>query len=500
MEVIFSKEFQRQLEIVRKIADKKNIDFLALYNRIGLCVKALESVNCIDDIPFELRFHKGNSNQKGHLTKPLENCLSVDLDGTTRFLTFEKKGNAIVVTSLGHYNISLGKGDLGKEITLFKSSEESVSDLDELLDDDNFYSSLKKESEQAKKLLLDSVKGVELTDTIIHSFDSNVTKDICPLSPDAVKCRITSALGAWEKQYKQEKNTSGIRFEDSQSRDNKVKELVKKYAVSNEEKKYTSLLERSIVNARCLSNAGAIVCGDKDPNMIAELKTMLDESWVKHFSDLIRYVNKKVSSVELKKELFSDMGKALLRSFDKKYDDIVEVDNEELRKLDENLRKAVFEDLKKAVIEDINNILELKDVTKYERIIKKTNQQSIFGRLFPKFTVAVQNLKSIFSGKPQTNEADNSVESVAFPKEQEENITKKEIAESQENQSLNNQEQSLSLERRKYMNRIQLKPEASNEETQKSDRMKMMQSNSNKERNNACDNVISTSQKKGRSR
>lgn len=103
------------------------------------------------------------------------------------------------------------------------------------------------------------------------------------------------------------------------------------------------------------------------------------------------------------------MGKALLRSFDNKYDDIVEVDNEELRKLDENLRKAVIEDLKKAVIEDINNILELKDVTKYEQIIKKTNQQSIFGRLFPKFTVAVQNLKSIFSGKPQTNEADNSV-------------------------------------------------------------------------------------------
>lgn len=41
MEVIFSKEFQRQLEIVRKIADKGNIDFWVLYNRIGLCVKAL---------------------------------------------------------------------------------------------------------------------------------------------------------------------------------------------------------------------------------------------------------------------------------------------------------------------------------------------------------------------------------------------------------------------------------------------------------------------------
>ena len=56
------------------------------------------------------------------------------------------------------------------------------------------------------------------------------------------------------------------------------------------------------------------------------------------------------------------------------------------------------------------------------------------GILFPKFTVAVQNLKSLFSGKGQTNEADNSVESVAFPKEQEENITKtdKNVKEAQE--------------------------------------------------------------------
>lgn len=498
MNVIISDECLKQLNVIEYLKNKENKDYEKLYMRIALCVKALESVDCIDDIPFELRFHKGNSNQKGHLKKPLENCLSVDLDGTTRFLTFEKKGNAIVVTSLGHYDISLGKDDLGEEITLFKSSEESVSDLDELLDDDNFYSSLKKESEQAKQLLLDSVKGVELTDTIIHSFDSNVTKDVCPLSPDAVKCRITSALGAWEKQYKQEKNISKIPFEDSQIRDDKVKELVEAYAVSSDN--HTSILERSIVNARGLSNAGAIVCGDKDPNKLAELKIMLDECWVKHFSNLVYYVNTKVSSVAVKKDLFNKMGNALINSFDKKYDGIVEVDIEELRKLDENLRKAVFE--------DINNILKLKDVTEYEEIIKKTNQQTLFNRLFPKFTGAWQNLKSIFSGKSQTNEADNSVESVAFPKEQEENITKTEtIAESQENQSLNNQEQSLSLKRREHMNEhIQIKAEASkevNEETQnqasaESQRKAMMRRNM--EKKNARENVVSTSQKKGRSR
>lgn len=73
MEVIFSKEFQRQLDIVRLVIDKGNIDFYALYNCIGLCVKALESVNCIDD----LRFHEGNQDKIGHLGKPLEKCLAL---------------------------------------------------------------------------------------------------------------------------------------------------------------------------------------------------------------------------------------------------------------------------------------------------------------------------------------------------------------------------------------------------------------------------------------
>ena len=164
---LFSKEFQRQLDIVRIMADKGNIDFLALYNRIGLCVKALESVDCIDDIPFELRYHQKNSKQIGHLGHPLEKCLSVDLDGTNRFLTFEERGKAVVVTSLGHYNVSLVE-NLGDEKALFKSKEESVNDFNyDQLPDDAFVL-LKEESEPTKQALLNSVKDVELTDTIIH--------------------------------------------------------------------------------------------------------------------------------------------------------------------------------------------------------------------------------------------------------------------------------------------------------------------------------------------
>lgn len=391
------------------------------------------------------------------------------------FLLLKKKGNAIVLTSIGHYKISLGKDNNGNDLWLFDHPEKQFKYIDSM--SDQRFEELKHSGEESKQLLLDAVRNIEFTDAVIHTFDSNLDKDICPINPDSVQCRLSSSLSKWEDQYKQDNNISKLRASDSKIRDAEVGRFIDKY---------TSVLKRAIVNARGLSNAGAVVCGDKDPNKIAELKIMLDECWVKHFANLIYYVNTKVSSVAVKKESFNKMGNALLKGFDKKYDRIVEVDNEELRKLDENLRKAVFE--------DINNVLSLQP-KKYMQTIKNTNQQSIFNRLFPKFTVAVQNLKSIFSGKGQTNEADSSVESVAFPKEPKENITKTEtIAESLGNQSLNNQEPSLSS-RRAFMNeQIQVKAEADaskevNQASAVSPRMAMMQRN--KERNNVRDNVIS---------
>ncbi|SFP77722.1 hypothetical protein SAMN02910344_02281 [Ruminobacter amylophilus] len=133
------------------------------------------------------------------------------------------------------------------------------------------------------------------------------------------------------------------------------------------------------------------------------------------------------------------------------------------------------------LLRSFNNLLSSQSK---EYIQATKNKQTIFARLFPKFSVAVQNLKSRFSGKGQTNEADNSVESVAFPKEQEEIISS----------------------RHAFMNERIQKAEASkeiDEETQnqastESPRMAMMRRNM--EKNNARENVISTSQKKGKSR
>lgn len=130
MNVVISTECAKQIKIIRNLKNKRNRDYEKLYMRIALCVKALESVDCIDDVPFELRFHEGNSDKIGHLGRGLENCLAVDLDGTTRFLTFEIKGNAIVLTSLGHYNINLDKN--GKTISLFDEPKKQVNYIGDL--------------------------------------------------------------------------------------------------------------------------------------------------------------------------------------------------------------------------------------------------------------------------------------------------------------------------------------------------------------------------------
>lgn len=397
MEVIFSNEFQRQLDIVRLVADKGNIDFYALYNRIGLCVKALELVDCIDDIPFELRFHKSNQDKIGHLGDPLEKCLSVDLDGTNRFLTFEVREKAVVVTSLGHYNISLVEG-LWDEKTLFKSNEEIVNDFndDQLLDVE--FEHLKIQSEPTKQALLNSVKDIELTDTIIHSFDSNLKKDICPLNPDSVKCRLISYLSNWEQQYKQDNNIRKLRPEDSKVRDIEVRKFVDKY---------TSVLERATVNARGLSNAASIVCGGKDPNRTIELKVHLDKYLVRSFSNLVLYVYGNVMSIKLKGELFNKMGNAFLRGFDEKYDHTVEVDNEALRKIDKLLRNAV--------VKDIGNILSL-NKKDYSKTIKNTNQQKFFESVFSNY-VSIDKNKLISDGWERfNNELNKSFNSDLQPK------------------------------------------------------------------------------------
>lgn len=394
MDVVISTECAKQIRIIRYLKNKGNSDFEKLYTRIGLCIKALESINCIDDFPFELRFHKGNLNQVGHLGTPLEKCLSVDLDGTTRFLTFEKKENAIVVTSLGHYNVYIDMN--GSHSSLFEDTEKQVDYISRL--SERRLKDLKRSSEHTKQILLNTVKNIELTNSIIHTFDSNLKKNVCPLNPDSVKCRLISYLSNWEQQYKQDNNIRTLRPEDSKVRDIEVMKFVDKY---------TSVLERATVNARGFSNAASIVCGGKDPNKTIELKVQLDKYLVRSFSNLVLYVYGNVMSIKLKRELFNKMGNAFLRGFDEKYDHTVEVDNEALRKIDKSLRNAV--------VKDIGNILSLSKKD-YSKTIKNTNQQKFFESVFSNY-VSIDKNKLISDGWERfNNELNKSFNSDLQPK------------------------------------------------------------------------------------
>ncbi len=176
--------------------------------------------------------------------------------------------------------------------------------------------------------------------------------------------------------------------------------------------------------------------------------------------------------------------------------------------IDKSFYGNIYKDLNTALNNGINK--EINKETLFNNSIKNlSDKKSIVEKSDSKFFFAIAKLlwNNFLPSKKKKNNDDSAIPENKNVK-QEENITKKEtIAESQENQSLNNQEQSLSLERRKYMNnRIQLKPEASkeiDEETQnqasaESPRMPVMRRNM--EKNNVRENVVSTSQKKGRSR
>lgn len=51
MDIVFSDDFLKQLEIIETASDNGNIDFKVLYARIGVAIKSLSEISSIDDIP-----------------------------------------------------------------------------------------------------------------------------------------------------------------------------------------------------------------------------------------------------------------------------------------------------------------------------------------------------------------------------------------------------------------------------------------------------------------
>ena len=60
MKIISSPIFQKQLEVIAKIANKGNSDYAALYNQIGIAIKVIKQIKSLRECPLKLRMHNGN--------------------------------------------------------------------------------------------------------------------------------------------------------------------------------------------------------------------------------------------------------------------------------------------------------------------------------------------------------------------------------------------------------------------------------------------------------
>ncbi len=60
MNLILSPTFQKQMNVIRYLADKGNSDYKTLYFRIGTVIKVFSQIEKLSDCPFKLRVHNGN--------------------------------------------------------------------------------------------------------------------------------------------------------------------------------------------------------------------------------------------------------------------------------------------------------------------------------------------------------------------------------------------------------------------------------------------------------
>ena len=49
MKLIFSPIFKKQLEVIAKIANKGNSDYVALYNQIGIAIKVIKQIKSLKE-------------------------------------------------------------------------------------------------------------------------------------------------------------------------------------------------------------------------------------------------------------------------------------------------------------------------------------------------------------------------------------------------------------------------------------------------------------------
>ena len=484
MKILFTDKFIKQYSIVRMGAINKNPDFIVLFEKINLCLSLIYKAETDNDLPF-LRWHKG-AKKVGYLAYPNDNCISIDMDGEHRLDAYRLDDKAIVISSIGHHEFL-------KQLNLFKDLDFVVKEIKDLKDQ-NKISQLYTDNHRFEQLVSASVSMLK-KDLDINSckaiFEKDFYTNLCPSSPNVYIHNLKKHIKTL---------VEGNSYYGQETTDEE-----KSYAMQLFIDENHNFLERTIVNARCFNNVASVVCGNGDLKETALLKLELQDNLYDNIAEVFKYVKNSNISDENKDVIFKNLKDTVLKAFDVGHDGIIYGSNEAspeyvlAKAIDKSFYGNIHKDLNTALNNGINKETlfnnSIKNLSNKKSIVEKSNSKNFFA-------IAKLLWNNFLPSKKKKNNDDSAIPENKNVK-QEENITKTEtIAESQGNQSLNNQEPSLSS-RRAFMNeqiQVKAKADASKEVNQASavsPRMAMMQRN--KERNNVRDNVISKT-RNGKSR
>lgn len=101
---MLTEECIKQVLIIKKLSLINN-EFSALYTRIALYINSLRKAENID----QLEFGRNDRHKNNRLSGNYFYVAQRDLDLFHRMAYFDKANNAVIVTTLGHYNIELLK-------------------------------------------------------------------------------------------------------------------------------------------------------------------------------------------------------------------------------------------------------------------------------------------------------------------------------------------------------------------------------------------------------
>ena len=374
MKVILSPEFQKQYDIIRFIARRGNEDYLTLYSRINLVIQVINRINNLGEIPFKLRVHNGNVQNPGYLNGELSECMAIDLDKTNRFLVFQRYGDAIAITTLGHYNIPILKEGNDVKLWLFEKPEKQFGLLKYAPTET--INSLKLDSD----LMLIGMDDDEIPDSVIKKFDLAVENDTCPIDIETMKIRLHDVP-----------NLNQIITVNQQSTENPIITL---------KPQYESLLKRATVNARYLSNIGVEATFDGDLLKAAQLNVALNKKMFKDFSNMIHYINTHVKYPREKKLLFDSMNDTFLSSYISCQEQ-VQSGIESLRQFDSILSNAVVNDLSRNNTDNETNKQAVVNLTKHQYLMKfrKLNEEQHYTQIFKNVAKEISERESKIESK-----------------------------------------------------------------------------------------------------